>query len=244
MPAAIATDLATDVDPVRPAAPAAPGTRPILGTGPRSPLGRFFGVVTRPDSYRSIAYLLLGLPLGTIWFTAIVTGVSVAAGLVVVALVGIPLLLGLWYVTRAFGNVERAVANALLGQDLPFAPLAATGPSARGNPWARLRAMSAERDRRREAAYLLLRFPAGVASFTVATTALFAPLALAWAPVNARISDHPFGDWALSARMEDAATSSWSWLLIPAGALLFIGAFHLLHALARASARWNDAWLR
>jgi len=71
---------------------------------------------SQPDSYRNIAYLLIGLPLGTIWFTVLVTGVSVALSMLVIALLGIPMLLGLWYVTRSLANVERRVANALLGQ--------------------------------------------------------------------------------------------------------------------------------
>ena len=44
-----------------------------------SAVRRFFGVVARSRSYRSIAYLVLGLPLGTVWFTVLVTGLSLAA---------------------------------------------------------------------------------------------------------------------------------------------------------------------
>ena len=38
---------------------------------------RFFGVVRSSQTYRNIAYLLLGLPLGTAWFVALITAVSV-----------------------------------------------------------------------------------------------------------------------------------------------------------------------
>ena len=98
---------------------ARPETLPNACTGRTSPLRRFFGVAAQPHSYRNIAFLLIGLPLGTVWFTMLVTGVSVALSMIVVALLGIPMLLGLWYVTRSFANVERRVANALLGQRLP-----------------------------------------------------------------------------------------------------------------------------
>src|SRR5687768_2442557 len=100
---------------------------------------RFFGVIGRPQSYRNMAYLFLGLPLGTVWFTALVTGFTVGISLLVVALVGIPVLVGLWYVTRAIANVERSIANTLLGYRLAAAPINALS----GNPWVRLRAMSA-----------------------------------------------------------------------------------------------------
>lgn len=213
---------------------------PPPGARRRSPLGRFFGVVTRPDSYRNIAYLLLGLPLGTVWFTALVTGVSTAAGMLAVALIGVPMLVVMWYLTRAFANVERAAANRLLQEQVPYAPIASAH---RGNPWVRLRAMSREQDRWREAGYLMARFPAGVATFTAAVAALWTPLMVAWAPIHARIEDHPFGDWALSSRMEDAALSPWAWFLVPLGLLLVVVAFHVLNGLARACGRWTTSWL-
>ena len=83
-----------------------------------SPVRRFFGVVARPQSYRNLGYLLLGLPLGTIWFTVSSAAYATAISMLVVALLGIPMLWGLWYVTRSFANVERGTANALLGQHL------------------------------------------------------------------------------------------------------------------------------
>jgi len=45
---------------------------------------------TDPQTYRNLLYLLLGLPLGTIWFTMILTVVAVGVGLIPVALVWIP----------------------------------------------------------------------------------------------------------------------------------------------------------
>ena len=72
-------------------------------------------ILPAPGISRRIAYLLLGLPLGTAWFTIVVTGLSVGLSMLVVALVGIPLLLMLWYVVRALANMDRMVANVLLG---------------------------------------------------------------------------------------------------------------------------------
>ena len=225
--------VTTVVDPVSPTA--------ARGAGRASPARRVLGVVTRPDSYRNILYLLLGLPLGTIWFSVLVSGVSVAAGVLVVALLGIPMLWGLWYVTRSFANVERRVANALLGADLSLAPMDAPD---RGNVWVRLRSMSRDRDRWRELAFLLLRFPMGIATFTAAVTALATPALVAYAPIVARREEQPFGDWALSSTMEQVASGSpWSWGLVPFGALLLVASFHLINLMARVSARWATAWL-
>ncbi|MEO8695840.1 MAG: sensor domain-containing protein [Acidimicrobiales bacterium] len=210
------------------------------GTARPSPLRRFVGVVAHPDSYRNIAFLLLGLPLGTVWFSVLVSGASIAASMVVVALIGVPMLLGLWYVTRAFANFERGVANALLGQRLPVSPM----NSPRGNIWMRLRSMSHDRDRWRELGYLMLRFPVGIATFIAAVTAIATPFLVAYAPIVVRHDDQPFGDWALSSRMEDVASNSpWSWLLVPLGVVMLFVSFHLMNAMARACARWATAWL-
>jgi hypothetical protein len=201
---------------------------------------RIVSVVAQPQSYRNLAYLLLGLPLGTLWLTVLVSGVAVGVSLLVVALIGIPILVGLWYVTRWCANVERAVANALLGQSLDRVPMRAP---ALGNLWARLRTMSGERDRGRELGFLMLRFPVGIVTFTAAVTTIATPLLVAYAPFVARYDDEPFGDWALSSRMENVATSSWAWLLVPLGIALLIPAFHALNALARGCGRWTAAAL-
>jgi hypothetical protein len=103
--------------------------------------------------------------------------------------------------------------------------------------------MSGERDRRRELGFLLLRFPVGIATFTGAVTAMATPVLVAYAPFVARYDDEPFGDWALSSRMENVATSSWAWLLVPLGIALLIPAFHALNALARGCGRWTAAAL-
>ena len=68
--------------------------------------------------------------------------------------------------------------------------------------------------------------------------------AVAYAPFAARYGDdHPFGEWSQRHRVEDFASSAWSWLLIPLGCALLIAAFHLMNAVARACARWTTAWL-
>ena len=202
---------------------------------------RIVGVIAEPQSYRDLGYLLLGLPLGALWFTALVSGLSVAISMLVVALLGIPMLLGMWYLTRWLANVERSTVNLLLGQHLDLAPMASPD---RGNPWVRLRAMSRDRDRWRELGFLLLRFPVGIATFVSAVASLATPVMVAYAPFNVRyVNDHPFGNWAQSARMEDIASSSWAWFLVPFGVGLLVASFHLLSALAHACGRWTTAWL-
>jgi hypothetical protein len=206
-----------------------------------SPRQRIFGVFNEPQSYRNIGYLLLGLPLGTIWFAVLISGLSVAIGTLVVALLGIPVMIGIWYLTRWFANAERDLASVLLDQDLRLAPIA---PSMSGNLWVRFRTMTSDRYRWRELAYLMLRFPVGIATFTVAVTAVAVPLLVAWAPfADQTLGKHPFGDWALSSEMEHVASTSWAFFLVPLGFAMLIGSFHLMNVLARACGRWTARWL-
>ena len=214
-------------------------TIPVPATRP-APARRFFGVVTRPQSYRNLAYLLLGLPLGTLWFSLLVTVASVSVSMLVVALLGIPLLVGTWYVVRACANVERGVASVLLDEQVDQAPVAA---GVRGNLWVRLKGMSGDRARWRELGYLMLRFPAGIATFTLAVVGLTVPIVVGYAPFYARFvdeSDDAYGNWFWSTELHDfAGTNPWSWALLPVGIVLLFAAFHALNAVARGCGRWT-----
>ena len=217
--------------------PGAPsGPSPSRGPARR----RILGVVGEAQTYRNLAYLLLGLVLGTIWFAVLVSAIAVGLSLLVVALLGVPVLLATWYLVRACANAERSAADALLGQYLPLAPISTP---VRGNVWGRLRALSRDRARWRELGYLLLRFPVGILTFTAAVTAVAVPGLIAYAPFAARWQDQPFGNWAGSDEMLDVASSGWAWLLVPLGAVLIVPALHLTNALADACGRWTAAWL-
>ena len=202
---------------------------------------RFLHVVAEPQTYRNLGYLLLGLPLGTIWFSVLVSGLAVGAGLLVVALTGIPILLGMWYVSRAFANTERLAANALLGTRLE---LASFGPHGRGNPWRRLRVQAGDEQRRRELWFLLLRFPVGVATFAMTVTTLTVPFVLAYAPTAARIETEPFGSWSHSDLLERIFDSPWGWGALPIAALMFVIGLHFTNAVAGACAQWVGHSLR
>lgn len=207
--------------------------------GRKAPVLRFFGVVGRPQTYRSVGYLLLGLVLATAWAAVLVSALSVSLSMLAVALLGIPMLLGTWYIMRALANVERGLVNVLLGADLRGAPMATTH---QGNLWLRLTAMSRERSRWRELAYLFVRIPVGIATFTTTVVALAVPLALVWAPFHARQADD-FGDWFWSSELQDVSSSPAFWGLVPLGLGLLVVSLHLLNRLAARCGQWTTRWL-
>jgi hypothetical protein len=197
----------------------------------------WLGVLTEPASYRNILYLLLGLPLGTLYFTVIVTGVSVGAGIMVVALLGIPMLIGLWYVNRAFMRVERGLANGLLGERIEPVPPVPAWP---GGFWSHFKAVMSDGYGWKGMLYLLLRFPVGIFTFTLAVTLVSTSLGLATAPAWMWTSDeieiNLFG-------MTTVDPYPWSFLLVPIGIVLTFVSLHLMNALAELCGRWTRSAL-
>jgi len=189
----------------------------------------FWGVAAKGQSYRNILYLLLGLPLGTLYFTLLVTGTSVGLSLLVLALVGIPLLIGLWYVIRSLMSLERGLAMVLL--DVDIAPLQAVPPVS-GGLWNRFKALWSDPGTWRGIPYLLLRFPAGIATFTIAVTLTATSLAMAFAPTYMWTSD----DLTWADRTFDPFP--WSFALVPVGIVFFFVSLHVMNALAAVSGRW------
>ena len=150
----------------------------------------FFRAIIHPQSYINILYLLLGLPLGIAYFVILVTGISLGFGLVVIW-VGVPILLLVFAVSWALCQFERVMTISLLKEDIP-----ATHPRVREEDdenlsfeerlfvgaWRRLRGHLANRLTWTGMFYLFLRFPLGIATFTIAVTLISVSLGLLFAP--------------------------------------------------------------
>jgi hypothetical protein len=191
-------------------------------------------VITDSQSYKNLLYLLLGLPLGVLYFTVLVTGISVGVGLIVVALIGIVILIGLWYVIRAFMHFERGLAIGLL--DVTIAPISPL-PESTGGLWQRFKTFMADRPTWIGVWYLFLRFAAGIATFTIAVTLIAVSLGLTFSPTWMWTSnDLEWGSWTFD-------PFPWSFLAAPIGIILVFLSLHALNALARACGRWARASL-
>ncbi|MDJ0768234.1 MAG: sensor domain-containing protein [Ilumatobacter sp.] len=191
----------------------------------------FFGVIAEPASYGSILYLLLGLPLGTLYFSVIVTGVSLGIGLMPLALIGIPIIIGQWYVNRAFMHIERGLAAGLLQLDIDKVPPVPAWP---GGLWRHFKAVMADKVGWRGMLYLLLRFPVGVFTFSLAVTLVSTSLGMTFAPTYMWTSnDIEWFGW-------DVDPFPWSFALVPIGIVLTFVSLHLMNALARACGRWTQ----
>ncbi len=162
----------TEVTVTRALRPPAPPRR-------KSALGRFFGVAADPRTYGALFYMLLALATGTFYFSWVVTGASLSAGLLIL-IVGIPLLLLFLMSVRLLSLVEGRIVEVLLGERMPRRPLY----TQRDKPWLqRLKELFTDGRTWTAMLYMLLMQPLGVAYFTVVVTLLSMSLAFVASPV-------------------------------------------------------------
>lgn len=140
----------------------------------RSALGRFFGVAVDARAWTALFYMLLSMATGIVYFTTVVTGLSLTAGLAVL-IVGIPFAILFVGIVRMLSLVEGRMVETMLGERMPRRPLY-TG---RGQPLlARIASMFTDPRTWSAMLYMVLMLPLGIVYFTVAVTALSVSLGL------------------------------------------------------------------
>ncbi len=145
----------------------------------RSLLGKFFGVIAEPRTYAALFYMLLSLATGIFYFTWVVTGVSLSAGLAVL-IIGIPFAILFLGSVRMFSLLEGRIVEVMLGERMPRRPLY----SSRGKPWlTRIGEMFADPRTWTTLLYMVLMLPLGIIYFTIAITLLSVSLSFIAAPV-------------------------------------------------------------
>jgi uncharacterized membrane protein len=162
----------------------APPTRPK----PQSALGRFFAVFGDSRAYTSLFFMLLSLATGIIYFTVIVTGWSMSAGLLVL-IIGIPFFLLFLGLVRVLALAEGRLVEALTGTRMPRRPASPRSDS----PWyERILEMVKDRHTWTAMFYMLLQLPLGILYFTIAVSGLALGVGLIFGPV-AELFDRPGG---------------------------------------------------
>jgi signal transduction histidine kinase len=144
-----------------------------------------FAPLARGITYSRALYLLLGLPLGIFYFVFLVVSLSVGVGLVIIW-VGLPILFASVLIWRGLGTVERGLVGALLGETID----PPDRPTVEGTSYAKkARAVLADSYTWRSFAWLLLRFPLGIAGFVLTVVMLSVTFGLLAAPVTLAIDD-------------------------------------------------------
>lgn len=129
--------------------------------------------------FPNLVYLLIGMPFGILYFVVLITGYALGAGLAI-TVIGLPILVSMIFVTYMLGDLERVTTSKLLGLKIskPEARPARTN-SARSILTEQLRNL----DFWKELAYLLVKMPLGVVTFTIALTLVTLTLSLIAAPL-------------------------------------------------------------
>ena len=194
----------------------------------KSILGRFFGVAAEPRAYAELFYMLLSLATGIFYFTWVVTGASLSAGLAVL-IIGIPFVILFLGSVRMLSLVEGRLVEVMLGERMPRRPLY----SGRGKPWMeRIKDMFVDPRTWGTLLYMLLMLPVGIVYFTLAVTLLSVSVAFIAMPFMVWFGEVST-DLQLSAWwfLDDSGrTSLHDWelpLLLVAGVLLLFVTLHI-----------------
>ena len=210
-------------------------------------LSRFFGVFLDARAYTSLFYMLLSLATGIIYFTLVVAGLSISAGLAIL-IVGVPFFLAFIGITRVIALGEGRLLEAVTGERMPRRPVHPGPPAS----WlTRIGEMLKDVRTWTTLLYLLLMLPLGIIYFTVTVTflgvglrwalapAMYLAARLDWLPYRAqfdfiRIDHHSFGS---------PHSFIGSLFCMVFGVLLLTVLMHAARAVARGHARLAKALL-
>lgn len=168
---------------------------------------RFFGIVVDPSAWGALFYMLLSLATGVVYFTVVVTGLSLSAGLMIL-IIGVPMALLFVGAVRAISLAEGRIVEGLLGQRMPRRPVVAA--VADGTFWGRLKAWFSDYRTWTTMLYMLLMLPLGITYFTIVVSALAVSLATFAAPI---------AQWVLGVPV--IRSGEWGYLIQPWGASFF-----------------------
>ena len=141
---------------------------PATTTGRISGWRRFFGVFLDFRAYTSLFYMLLTLATGIVYFTVVVTGLSMSLGFAIL-IIGIPFFLAFIGITRVIALGEGRLLEAVTGERMPRRPMHPGPPAG----WLeRIADMLKDVRTWTTLLYLLLMLPLGIVYFTVAITGM------------------------------------------------------------------------
>lgn len=184
--------------------------RPAPAVDTTNPFVRFFGVIADPGAWGALFYMLIALATGVIYFTVVVTGLSLSLGLMIL-IIGLPVALLFIAAVRAISLAEGRMVEGLLGVRMPRRPRSFGIPGT--TIWDRLKSWFTDYRTWTTMLYMLLMLPLGVVYFTVMVTAL----ALSFATFAA-----PIAQWVLNTPI--IRINEWGYLIEPWGAPFFFAA--------------------
>jgi len=155
-----------------------------------NPFVRFFGIIADPHMWGSLFYMLLAFVTGIIYFTIVVTGVSLSLGMMIL-IIGVPIALLTLGIVRAVSFAEGRLVEGLLGVRMPRRPRIATGPSTDQRLISRIKSWLTDWRTWTSMLYMLLQLPLGIIYFTLIVVGVSVSAVTAAAPIVQTLTNHP-----------------------------------------------------
>jgi Putative sensor len=181
---------------------------------PDSFWGRVFGVYIDPHTWGSLLFMFITFVTGIIYFTWVVTGVSLSLSLMIL-IIGVPFAILFLISVHGLALLEGRLVEALLGMRMPRRPLFAQS----GLKWLeRLKALVTDKHTWLSMLYMVLQMPLGILYFTINVTLIAVALSFMAAPFIRIFWNIP------------VITRGVEWILLPYWELILlaIGGFILL----------------
>jgi uncharacterized membrane protein len=193
----------------------------------KSTIGRFFGVAADPRAYAALFYMVLSLATGIFYFTWVVAGTSMSAGLAML-IIGIPFVILFLGSVRMLSLLEGRIVEVMLGERMPRRPLY----GARGRPlMERIKDMFLDPRTWSTVLYFLAMLPLGIVYFTLAVSLVSVSLSLMLAPLALLPGVH-LNLWMFG--IDIPAQAPWLLpLLTVAGVALLFATLHLSRGIGR-----------
>jgi len=191
-------------------------------------LGRFFGVAADPRTYGALFYSVLALATGIFYFTWVVTGISLSAGLAVL-IIGIPFAILFLGSVRVLSLVEGRIVEAMLGERMPRRPLYAARD--RG-VWEAIKEMFVDPRTWSTLLYMLAMLPLGIVYFTLTVTLLSVALSCIAAPLL--LGFGAFDNWWID--NYDVGMMLYPWqlpIVFVGGVILLFATLHMVRGIGR-----------
>jgi hypothetical protein len=204
---------------------------------------KFFGIYSDPRAYTSLFYMLLTLATGIMYFTLVVVGVSLSAGLAIL-IIGVPVFLAFIGITRAVSLGEGRLLETITGERMPRRPV---HPGPVKGWWARIGAMLSDARTWTTLLYLVLMLPLGIIYFVIATVGLSIGVNLSLAPFAVLGENLGWLDdydahgipFAMGDHMIRLTHTSWvgSLFMLALGVVVLTATLHVARGVVRGHAR-------
>jgi len=207
--------------------------------GERKPRRGFFSVALDPRAYGGLLYALVALPVGILYFTWVILGLSLSAGFAIL-IIGVPFTILFIASVRIIALMEGRIVELLLGKRMPRR--LPSDETVQGL-WPRIGAMLQDRRTWSTMFYMVLQLPLGITYFVISVVGLALSLSLVAAPFVEAISGRDLIQFGNGGLDRFSQTPLGMAAMIVLGFLLFFIVLHLVRALTVLHARYAEATL-